>query len=219
MRLRGRRGVLDNVIFILVGALSVLFTLHGKAVSDSVFNDGPVATNRGFHHLWVYIVVVATAVLLGLCRAWTTSARVKSPVVLLLIFLGPAVVQRLSSGPSMMVFFLHLYLAGIAGAIVLAEEAFSNRMPRDFWKLFFEGAMKGVRYVLLLFTAGAAALQYVSTSKGEESMGFLTTLFYPAVVLVLSMAMVGQWILLPSWERLVASFKDSGDETGAARAD
>ena len=107
----------------------------------------------------------------------------------------------------MMVFFMHLYVLIVSVAIILIEPVFLEELDRSFWQLFVDGLLRGIRYVLLLFTAGVAVLQYLSAGLGEEPSGFLTTLFYPTVIMILSIGLVAQWLLVPAWAVLIDGFR------------
>jgi len=208
---------IDDLFFVslLLGAL--LLAIHRKAISDVVFNDGTNFLVLGYHHAAIYFLTILTAVLYGFSRRWKASFRVRGTALFALTLLYPASCQALASSPAMLVFFLQLYLSSVAAAIVFGADLLTRDLPTDFWKLFFDNSMKSIRYVLVVFTAGLAVLQYLSTGKGESPEGFLTTLFYPAAILVLSIGMAGQWVLLPAGEKLIDAYASEQDEDESKR--
>ena len=199
------RGIAENAAFFVFVSVAQLFVFHGKSIADFIFLRGKSYLMSGFDHRAIYITALLLSFSYVLVRALPSTSRVRTPIALLLAILGPVVVQALSTWPAMMVFFLQTYVLTVAAIIVIAEPVFSRSLDREFWKLFFDGVMKAIKYVLTLFTAGMAALQYLSTGLKEGPAGFLTSLFYPTTVLLISVGMLVYWLLLPAWSRVVES--------------
>ena len=79
-------------------------------------------------------------------------------------------------------------------------------MEKEFWKILFDYMTKLIRYFLIVYVALIAILKFVSNENGESPMGFMTTLIYPTVVVVVSFFMIGYWVMLPVWSRIIEGY-------------
>jgi hypothetical protein len=205
-------GALASAVF-----FGQIFVFHGKAIADYVFNRGKSYLMSGFHHPATYGLALSVTVCIVLIRAWPAEFGAKAPLALLLALVGPSLIQATSTWPAMMVFFLHLYLLAVVAVIILVEEVFRQQLQKRFWSSLFDRILRTIRYILVLFTAGVAVLRYLSAGLREPSAGFLSSLFYPTAVMILSIGMIAQWLLLPAWGRMIDSFREEPRKPRATR--
>ena len=198
--------IFDQITFGFSLLAGQLLALHGKAIAGFVFVRESSFLMGGYHHFSIYVTAVLLSLAFVLTRLSTMDLGKLASLSMLLVVMGAISVQANSTLPAMMVFFMTIYVAGVAGAIIVVEPIFQREMPVQFWKLFFDGLLRGVRYILILFTAGIAVLRYLSTGLGETPTAFLTTLFYPTAIMVFSIGFVAIWLLVPAWLRLVESY-------------
>lgn len=122
------------------------------------------------------------------------------------LFLGLGcivLVHTMADQVSTLIVMLQLYIFGVCLIIVLLNSYFAMTLEVTFWQMLFDNVVKFIRYVLLLLALGVAILQFVSGGINESIDGFLASLLYPVVTILGSFFVIGYWLLIPCWERLV----------------
>jgi hypothetical protein len=106
---------------------------------------------------------------------------------------------------SILIFFLQVFLYATACGVVWIEHYLNYHLDKDFWKFMFENVFKSIRYILVVYGVMIVVLKYISSTNGEKTIGFVTTLAYPTIVVLVSIFMISYWVLVPSWEKYVSS--------------
>lgn len=207
-----RSGLVDGIGFIVVVAVGFFVTIHGKALAYLLFGEGPRFAQAEWEAAAVYAASLSLAVLLQAVRTYGGGIDTKASLTMFLTIAGPFVLQAAAYRKSALVFILQLYLLAVASSVAVIEPLFERNMSREFWKILLDGILKAVRYILLLFTAGIAIVRFIADS-GEESVdNFLTTLFYPTLLMMISLGLIFRWILVPSLEQVLVVFEEGGEE-------
>ena len=116
-------------------------------------------------------------------------------------------IQVLAKSPSFLVFWIQIFLLATVVIVIAIEPIFRNKMDKEFWKLVFDYFFRLIRYFMVVYIAGVAVLKYISTGDKESTMGFLATLFYPTLIMLICFFFIGFWILIPCWNKLVLNYK------------
>lgn len=202
---------LEPVAFIAFVCVSQLFILHGKAVSDHFLNGTPSLLNVGFHWLDIYFLAIVPALIFQAIRLHAPSIfhMQRLSLLIMVTVVGiPAWIQWLSTLRSPLVLVTQFFFLAVMGGIVIVERIFSQDLKKDFWKQMNEGSIKTIRTILTLYTAGLAVLKFVSSGLGETIPGFISSLVYPSVILVVGVAAILYWIALPSWLQVIEASKE-----------
>ncbi|AEI15418.1 hypothetical protein Flexsi_1779 [Flexistipes sinusarabici DSM 4947] len=191
------------MLAIVVGEL---VAIHGKAASSFLFAGGASFLREIPRPIWVYLILAISSVIYILLRLtkWNPSTKMLAGV-----FVGfiATIGMQLNDNSSSLILFLQLFVYATATGILWIESYFQLDLEKDFWKFMFENVFKSIRYILVVYGAMVVVLRYISSSNGEKTIGFITTLSYPTVIVLGVVFMIGYWVLLPSWERYVVASK------------
>jgi hypothetical protein len=196
--------LVDSVL--VFGALAGvnLLTMHGKQLSAAVLTQEPDWLWRNAYDFWAYGSIIAGAAAI----AAVGSLKIRpSYLALGLTFVSvtfPFLAQCLSDGRSALILLLHVYTGAAASLVFFFRQNFSRKMGLEFWDRTVAMGIKAMRFGLIFYGAGVALLKFVSDGLKEGKDGFLTTLFYPTLVLFFSFLLWVVWIIVPAWERSVA---------------
>ena len=193
-----------------------MFVLHGKASSSFLLQltDDPFSQKYGWQ---VYLVLLLSSTGLVALRRFSINQGLKALIAVFLGALGSFLSTMYSEHPSSLVLFLKLFLFSAVIFVIYMETFLSKNLSKEFWKIMTESITKGIRYIIALFLGGFALLQYLSEGVGESRDGFLTTFIYPSITMVLSFFVLGYWLFLPAWEKMVECYERKEFEAGSER--
>jgi len=196
----------DSILFFLAFFIAEVFALHGKAFASFIFDNGSSIFRESAHKPVIYGVLVIAVLA---CQAMRHSDWENRSKLLLasVIGFGTAIAIQMHDSPSILVFFLQVFVFATVAGIIWMESFLSENMEKEFWVLLFENVFKSIRYILVGYAAMIVVLKFISSDGRESTIGFLTTLFYPTVIILFSIFAIGYWILLPCWQRIVILHK------------
>lgn len=199
------RKLFDNVFFFSFVLAGNLYAIHGKYISHVVLHGATEPISPSHHKPEIYAAIAVLSV--GLVTLKSSSTRMSMKLKAFLgLFLGLGcivLVHTMADQVSTLIVMLQLYIFGVCLIIVLLNSYFAMTLEVTFWQMLFDNVVKFIRYVLLLLALGVAILQFVSGGINESIDGFLASLLYPVVTILGSFFVIGYWLLIPCWERLV----------------
>ncbi len=193
----------DSILVFLALASANVLTMHGKQISAAVLAHGPDWIWHNAYGAGSYAAIVAGAAAitfigsLRLRRSYLVLALSAASVVF------PFLSQVWSDGRSALILLLQIYTGAAASLVFFFRQNFSRRMGLEFWDRIVAMGIRAMRFGIIFYGAGVALLKFVSDGLKEGKEGFLTTLFYPTLVLFFSFLLWVVWIIAPAWERSV----------------
>ncbi len=206
--------ILDALLFAGLMVLGQWLSIHGKAVSSYLFNGHDSLTRPGPNPIAINAVVLLAAGLFAAIRYVDWSGRRKVLTAVFMCVMSPIAVIG-NDTPSSLVFFLHLLFLALVTGVVWAETLMDGVHEARYWELLFEYAVKAAQLLIGVFTALAAVLQVISNINKEASMGFITTLAYPTMVIGLALFFFFYWVMEPTWQRIGEHYRKSSRRNGA----
>lgn len=199
--------VVDSVLYVFSIFFVSIFIVHGKGFSSFLFGGSEVIYQEPFYNLSATLIFLLAAVGYELLR----RARISQGLTIIIaVFLGLLTASlSLFYSVSALVFFLLLYIYIIASGVAILTPYLSMKMDKEFWKIMLDSGLSIMRFILIMFVAAAAIVRFISSGSGESKIGFLSTMFYPVITLIVSYLIVGFWVLLPCWNNMVEGYKIS----------
>jgi len=201
-----RRHGIDSILFFLAFFIAEVFALHGKAFASFIFNNGNSIFRESAHKPEIYGVLFIAVLACQAMRHFDLENRSKLLLASMIGF-GAAIAVQMHDSPSVLVFFLQVFVFATVAGIIWMESFLTEEMEKEFWVLLFENVFKSIRYILVGYAALIVVLKFISSGGRESTIGFLTTLFYPTVIILFSIFAIGYWILIPCWQRIVLLYK------------
>ncbi|MEQ9308115.1 MAG: hypothetical protein RLN90_01590 [Balneolaceae bacterium] len=196
--------VFDSFLFVIVQVFLTFIALHGKSLSAEILNSTESSFifndifQSAYNNLegWLLILVFPlftqflrysrlTLTDLGLlgsaagvfvCCFYLIYFDVKSPIIFLTLGFQYAI---------------GVVVVGVDKILQFEHEA-------SFWELIFSTISRLVGFIIILYGAGSAILQFVSEGTGEPIEGYLSSFLYPTIIIVGILFMIGYWILIPT---------------------
>ena len=176
----------DLILFICIIFLISTFIVHGKALSSSVFTESEKFYQDRFWSLPAIVMFAFIALVYGILRHLQINQRIK--FVMSCIFGFIAASGSFIFSVSILVFFLLFYIYSICSLIIMIDPYLKMDMDTEFWKILIDSGLRVMQFFLVVYIAGAAIGRFISQNTGETTMGFVSTMFYPLIVLI-----VGFW--------------------------
>ncbi len=195
-------------MYFLVLTISQIFIIHGKSISSFAFSEKNTFINSNYHNIETYISICVISLLFLLIKNLKLNIYYQSLLFSTVGLIGASIIQYFALSESTLIFLLHLYIFAVSGVIIILEPLFSKDLNLDFWKMIFEYMVKLIKYFMIIFGALVAVLKFLSQKNNETTDGFLTTLFYPSIILIISFFMIAYWIMIPSWNKIVDGSKE-----------
>lgn len=201
--------LVDRILFLVVVLVGSEFIVFGKPVSEAAFSERSADVLLQSRFIWPSAVSAVTAALYAWQFGSRNTLRTNFFVGCLIGFSGAVLAQAFPDYRSPLVLVLHFFFYGIVSAVILAQGIFRtsstliDSMEMEHAKILVDALLRTLRYILILYVAGVATLEYISGNKGESTNGYITTLFYPTIVLLIGLAMLFYWLALPFAERFL----------------
>lgn len=195
---------LDAFLFVIVQVFLTYVALHGKNLSSEILNSlecsftfseivQPAYNNleswllifvfplfsqylRSSKFTLTYIGLLGSVVGVFVCCFYLIYFELKSPIIFLTLGFQYAI---------------GVVVVGVDKILQFDHEA-------SFWELIFSTISKLVGFIIILYGAGSAILQFVSEGTGEPIEGYLSSFLYPTIIIVGILFMIGYWILIPT---------------------
>ncbi|HNT16728.1 MAG TPA: hypothetical protein PKJ37_02375 [Acidobacteriota bacterium] len=194
--------IMDNLLLASILLFGELFSLHGKQFSSFLFDIEEKPYRPSANTFSLFSIQIITVV----CFAMIRGSKLKYPLKFFLMsFLGLAasLATQFNDSRSILIFFLQLLLYATVAIIVMVEQYLVMNMDKEFWQFMFSSSLKTVGFVSALVAALSYFLRTISDKNNENAEGFITTLFYPLVIMAVCVAIFTYWIILPCWDRVV----------------
>lgn len=196
----------DGFLFITVLIAGQLLAIHGKAAASRLFDSGTSFIRGSSGGGWAITAAVFAALTLTLLRLCDWRGRSKARLGAIVCLLAP-LPELWAAQPSILVVFLHMAFLAMAGGVVWAETLLSQPMQGHYWELLFDYAVKAAKLLLVGYGAVVTILGVVVDRKGEEVIGYLTTLAYPTLIVAMILFMFAYWVMEPAWQQIAASHR------------
>ncbi len=200
------KSILKNLFFFVIAVSGQFFIIHGKAISDHFFAHKEQLLSTKFDNILVYLIVLMVSLIFLMIKL---KVKDKAKQIVFTVFtglIGSAFIVFFGF-PSPLIFVLLMYLYGVMAIIIVIEPVLSKEMDIEFWKFLFEHIIKLIKYFLVIFGILFTVLEFLVKQINESNISFLTTLFYPSMILLLSFFMIGFWIILPVWNNIEAGYE------------
>ena len=196
--------VLDSIFFVVIQVFLTFVALHGKKLSSVLLCN----TNCSYIYSDIFQPSYNNLegwLLLLVFPVFSQFLRVSKFTLTYIGFLGSAVGAIVCclyliyfNMKSPIVFLTLGFQYGIGVVIVGVDKILQFEHEVSFWELIFSTISKLVGFIVILFGAGSAILQFVSEGTGESIKGFLSSFLYPTIIIVGILFMIGYWILIPT---------------------
>ena len=197
---------IDNFLFVTVLLAGEILALHGKAMASFLFANAPSPLRSIYFPEYIYAILFTASMGFVLIRISNWKPATKLIISTCTGFLA-AISTQFYDRPSSLIFFLQLFIYATACGVIWIEHYLEYELDKDFWKFMFENVLKFIRYILVVYGAMIVILEYISSTNGEKTIGFITTLAYPTIIVLVSIFIIGYWVLIPSWEKYLMSSK------------
>lgn len=201
--------IVDKLFFFCVILCSQFFIQHGKVLSSYLFNKGVLFYNNHYLSIEIILINVIAVILIIILRNKEMKLINKIFVSCFICAIGASLPIVLINHPSMLILMLQIYFYAVVIIILGLEPLLSKKMYKEFWKMLFEYMTKLIRYFLVIYVALIAVLKFISDGNSESKMGFMTTLFYPTVIVLISFFMIGYWVMLPVWNKIIDAYSEN----------
>lgn len=190
----------------LVGEL--LMGCHGKSLGLYLFEEKPTVLSDRFSTLEAWTLSLTIPLVVTYFKETERFSRRFLVVTGLFVgLLSPFIFQLVSRNGSIMIFAVHIFSLGIGLLVALLNREIRRDMQIEFIKFVFDKTVKLISFLIVLYGAGITALRYVSKLNEEAPYQFISTFFYPTMVFAASLVMIGYWILLPCWEKIIEEYQ------------
>ncbi len=202
------KSILKNLFFFVTAVGGQFFIVHGKTISSHFFAHKEQFLSAKFDNIWVYLIILLISLIFLMIKL-----KVKDKTKQIFFTVVTGMIGAISivffgfSSPLILVLLLYLY--GVMAIIIVIEPVLSKTMDIEFWKFLFENIIKLIKYFLVIFGILFTVLEFLVKQINESNISFLTTLFYPSMILVLSFFMIGFWIILPVWNKIEEGYGDN----------
>jgi len=199
------RKIIDDILFWCIIVVGEFIALHGKAIASFLFSKSSTLLRHIEAPIFVYIILFLSTTALSLIRLteWNPKHKVVLSALIGLISAIATQLVALTYAKSTLIFFLQLFIYATACGVIWIENYLRLNLEKEFWRFMFENVFKAIRYILILYGAMIVILKYISSSNGETTISFITTISYPTFIIVISIFMISYWVLIPSWEKFV----------------
>lgn len=200
---KDRIGFVNHAGYFIATTILGLLSVQGKGVADYFFGlkETPLYANSST--LIVFIVVFGIPALFLLVRLSSIPTTRRLVVLIVMGLLGALAVQTNSGSFSVLIFCLCIFVWGCSGLIVVFEPFLGLQKGFEFWKFVLQAWIKFFGLVFVMYGIGMTVLKFFSEKTAENPMDFASTFTYPLVILLLTLAHVTYWIILPLWEKVV----------------
>ena len=200
------KSILKNLFFFVITVSGQFFIIHGKAISDHFFAHKEQLLSAKFDNSLVYLIVIMVSLIFLMIKL---KVKDKAKQIAFTVFIGliGAAFIVFFGFPSPLILILLMYFYGVMVIIIVIEPVLSKEMSIEFWKFLFENMVKLIKYFLVIFGILFTVLEFLVKQINESNISFLTTLFYPSIILVLSFFMIGFWIILPVWNKIEKEYE------------
>lgn len=180
--------------------------LHGKAAASKIFASGAHFTRQVGGGDWAITAAVCAAIALVLLRACDWHGRRKGQLGALVCLVTP-VPELWLNQPSILVVSLHTTFLAMACGVICAETLLSQPMQARYWELLFDYTVKAAKTLLVGYGVLVAILGVVVERNNEQTLGYLTTLAYPTLIVAIILFMFAYWVMEPVWQRIASSYR------------
>ncbi len=182
--------------------------VHGKAFATFLAGGSDSPVRVPFSNLQSTVLIIVIAAFFEFLRA--TNLMLDGVKLLISAAIGIGISSiSFFYAKSYMVVFLTMYAFIIATSIVFLAPYMKQSMETEFWELIINFSFGVMRFVVLIFVAAVAVLEFAYGALEEDVEGYYSTILYPALVIIFTFGMLSLWIILPSWANLASARRKS----------
>ena len=194
----------DNVLFFLILFIQFFLICHGKTLGSFFFSTGTTVLSPNYNNFYHWSLISIIPLILTTLKVITkTRRRLIILLGLIIIVSVPLLLQIGIPYKSIIIYSISIYVVCIAILTIIVNREFNTFLHEDFLKYLLDKVTKLLGLTLVIYGVGVAALKYVSENFGEEPTQFISSFAYPTLIMILSFVLVGYWVILPCWERLI----------------
>ena len=192
----------DILLFGGILLVSNVIISHGKPLAGYLFFQGTNTYTPGLIEPLPFITTLITPIIYSLLRSSKLNTKQIFLIGVPIGLIGPMITELALSGHSMLHLILFIYINMIAIYTIVMERPFSSNLNIKVYELIFEKSLKVIQFSLVVFGVGVAALKFISTEVKEGYTGFMSTLLYPTIVMLMGFAIISYWLVLPAWNKI-----------------
>ena len=195
----------DDLYFFSLMFASLLISINGKVWSQYLFGEvNTLSLQQEYLTIKIYFVLIASCILFFGLRISSLQVPVKSFYCALIGLVSSILVLIWSETPSVLIFFLILGIYMHSTLVFAIETFFKDDMKPEFWQIIFQSAIKLLQFSLVAIAVMVATIRYFH--QGDTS-DFISTLFYPLIVITIQYFVLANWIMYPCFKIVVKKYK------------